>query len=130
MNDTSEAYKPEGYSSISPYIMASNAEKFIAFATEVFAAKPLRRMDNSDGSVMHAELQIDDSVLMIADGGDTAFPVWLHVYVSDVDATYQQALAAQGECIAEPSESDEIDRRAGVKDPTGNTWWISTPISR
>lgn len=70
----------------------------------------------------HVELQIDDTIVMIADGGTASFPTWLHVYVPDVDATYQRALNARGVSEAEPSESDGIDRCAGVKDPTGNIW--------
>lgn len=124
----SEPYKPQNYSSVSPYIMANDAKKLIEFVTEVFAAKQLRRADNPDGTVMHVELQIDDTVVMITDGGTSSFPTWLHVYVPDVDATYQRALKAHGVSEAEPSESDGIDRRGGVKDPVGNIWWISTPI--
>jgi len=68
-------------------------------------------------------------VVMIADaiGGYPAFPAWLHVYVPDVDATYKKALAAGGVPVQEPmrKESDP-DKRAGFKDPSGNTWWVST----
>lgn len=67
-------YKPQNYSSVSPYIMANDAKKLIEFATEVFAVKQLRRADNPDGTVMHVELQIDDTVVMIADGGASSFP--------------------------------------------------------
>lgn len=121
-------YKPSGYSSVSAYIMADDAQRLIRFVTEVFGAKQLRRVDNPDGTIMHAELQIDDTVVMVADGGSSSFPVWLHIYVSDVDASYRRALDAGGVSAGEPSEDDGIDRRAGVKDPVGNTWWISTPL--
>ena len=87
----------------------------------------LRRFDNSDGSVMHAEVQIDDTVVMIADT-DQPFPVWLHVYVPDVDAAYQRALKAGGVYVQEPVQKDEPDRRGGVKDPAGNTWWLATQV--
>lgn len=123
-----KSHKPQGYSSVSPYIMASDAKRLIEFVNKVFAAKQLRCFDNPDGTVMHAELQIDDTVVMIADGGASSFPTWLHVYVPDVDVTYQRALDSSGVSVGEPSESDGIDRRAGIKDPTGNTWWISTPL--
>ena len=126
----SRAYKPKDYSSVSPYVMSKDAKTFIEFATEVFAAKRLRHFDNPDGTVMHAELQIDDTTVMLADGGDDSFPSWLHVYVPDVDKTYRRALKAGGISVEEPSKSDGIDRRAAVKDPTGNTWWLATPLER
>ena len=69
------------------------------------------------------------TVVMIADAGGAypAFPAWLHVYVSDVDATYKKALAAGGVSVQEPvRKQGDPDRRAGVRDPSGNTWWIST----
>lgn len=82
-----------------------------------------------NGSIMHAEVLIDDTVVMVADsGGDNpAFPVWLHVYVPDVDASYRRALEAGGLPVDEPKRMEgDPDRRGGVKDPAGNTWWIAT----
>jgi PhnB protein len=129
MNST---YKPPGYTSVAVYLMADGAQRVIDFLTATFDTKPLRRFDNPDGTIMHAELQIEDTVIMIADGGEghPAFPVWLHVYVPDVDATYQHALRAGGTSVQEPVQKGDPDRRAGVKDPAGNTWWIATQIGQ
>lgn len=125
-----QSYKPPGYASVSAYIMVDGAQRVINFLTETFDARQLRRYDNPDGSIMHAEVKIDDTVVMLADGGEgyPAFPVWLHVYVADVDATYQRALDAGGTSVQEPVQKDDPDRRAGVKDPAGNTWWIATQV--
>lgn len=125
-----QAYKPHGYSSVSVYIMADGAQHLIDFLTEAFDAKELRRFDKPDGSIMHAEVQIDDTVVMIADSGEgnPAFPVWLHVYVPDVDASYRRALEAGGLSVQEPVQKDDLDRRGGVKDPAGNTWWLATQV--
>src|SRR4028118_2318665 len=125
----SQTYKPQGYSSVSVYIMADGAQRVIDFLIETLDARPLRRFDMPDGSIMHAEIQIDDSVVMIADAGSAfpSFPVWLHVYVPDVDASYQRMIAAGGVSVEEPKQKEgDFDRRAGVKDPAGNTWWIAT----
>ena len=68
---------------------------------------------------------------MIADAGGEfpAFPSWLHVYVPDVDATYQRALEAGGVSVQEPQQKKgETDRRGGVKNIAGNTWWIATQV--
>lgn len=91
----------------------------------------LRRYDMPDGSVMHAEVRIGDSVVMIGDAGGEwpAIPSSLHVYVADVDAAYRRALAAGGVSVQEPTRKEgEPDRRGGVEDPGGNTWWIATQV--
>jgi uncharacterized glyoxalase superfamily protein PhnB len=124
------SYKPEGYASVSAYMMADGAQRVIDFLKATFDAKELRRFDNPDGSIMHGEVQIYDSVLMISDASNSfaAFPIWLHVYVPDVDATYERALAAGGVSVQEPVQKGDPDRRAGMKDPAGNTWWIATQV--
>jgi PhnB protein len=125
-------YKPQGYASVSVYIMADGAQRLIDFLTKTFDARETRRMEQPDGSIRHTELQVDDTVVMLADAAEAypAFPVWLHVYVLDVDATYKRALAAGGISVQEPVQLEgEPDRRGGVKDPCGNTWWIATQVS-
>ena len=79
---------------------------------------------------MHGEVKIDDTVVMLSDASESypAFPVWLHVYVPDVAATYEKALAAGGISVQEPVKKDDPDLRAGVQDPTGNTWWLATQV--
>ncbi len=125
-----QSYKPDGYSSVAVYIMAEGAQRVIDFLKQVFDAEELRRYDKPDGSIMHAEVRIDDTVIMLADAGSEfpGFPVWLHVYVPDVDATYQRALATGGVSVQEPKQQGDPDRRGGVKDPAGNTWWIATQV--
>jgi PhnB protein len=123
--------KPPGYSTVSVYLVAQGAQSVIDFLRNTFDAVPLRRFDNPDGTIMHSEVRIDDSVIMIADSGRPypAFPVWLHVYVEDVDKTYQRALAAGGTSVQEPVRKEgDPDKRGGVKDPAGNTWWIATQV--
>ena len=124
--------KPEGYSSVSVYLVVDGAQRVIDFLKKTFDATELRRYDMPDGSIMHAEVRIDDTVVMIADGGGAwpAFPSWLHVYVQDVDATYQRALEAGGVSVQAPERKEgDPDRRGGVKDPSGNTWWIATQVA-
>lgn len=129
------SWKPKQYSSVSPYVMARGAQRVIDFAKEVFGATELRRHDTPDGGIMHAEFRIDDSIIMIADGEPPggkwpAFPTWMHVYVSDVDEVYRRALAAGGVSVQAPSQREgDPDRRSGVKDPAGNTWWIASQVS-
>jgi uncharacterized glyoxalase superfamily protein PhnB len=124
------AYKPKGHSSVSIYMMAEEAHRVVKFAKAVFHAEILRKIDRADGRIMHAELRIEDSVMMLSDSTDEypAFPVWLHVYVPDVDTTYARALEAGGVSVQAPERKGDEDRRSGVRDPAGNVWWISTRV--
>lgn len=124
------AYKPDGYPSLAPYLVANGAPRLIDFLAEAFGAETTRRFDRDDGSVMHAEVQIDDTVVMLTDGTDDLppFPAWLHVYVPDVDEAYRRALAAGATSVQAPEQKGDPDRRCGVLGPAGNTWWIATQV--
>lgn len=125
----SSAWKPEGYSTASPYLVVEGAQRVIDFLTQVFDAEPLRRYEMPDGSIMHAEVRIGDTVIMLGDaGGEWApMPAMVHVYVPDVDATYQRALDAGAEPVLAPERhEDDPDRRGGVRGPAGTSWWIAT----
>jgi len=127
-----ESFKPEGYTTVSPYLITAGAQSVITFVEQAFGARALRRYELPDGSIMHAEVQIGDSVVMLGDSGPEwpAVPAHLHVYVEDVDATYDRALKAGGVSIQAPKrQREDPDRRGGVKDPAGNTWWIATQIA-
>lgn len=121
-------WKPAGYSQVSPYLIVDDADRTIVFLEEVFGAERLRHFSDDQGRVMHAEVRIGDSVIMIADGNEGWPPIGAHVYlyVPDVDEAYRRALAAGGESVQEPVRKDDEDRRGGVKDPGGTTWWIAT----
>ena len=123
-------FKPTGYSSVSVYVVTDGAQRLIDFLREVLDVELLRRSDRSDGLIEHAEVRFDDTVVMLTDGGEgfPAFPVWLHVYVPDVDETYRRALAAGGRSVQEPVQKGDADRRSGVMDPCGNTWWFATQV--
>jgi PhnB protein len=125
------SYKPEGYNSVSPYLVVNGAAATIAFLVEVFGAVKLRQIPNDEGKLIHAEVRIDDTVVMIADGGDdwSPIPCHVHIYVSDVDATYKRAIAAGAMSVQEPiNKKDDEDKRGGVKDAGGTTWWIATKV--
>jgi uncharacterized glyoxalase superfamily protein PhnB len=129
-NPMPQPYKPTGYTSVAPYLIVNGAAHTIEFLTQVFDAVPLRRFDDPSGKVMHAEVRIDDTVLMLADSAEgwPANPSNVHIYVPDVDATYQRALAAGAEPVQMPAQKDDPDKRGGVKDAGGTTWWIATQV--
>jgi PhnB protein len=125
----SRTFKPEGYNSVSPYFIIRGAQKFIDLMKLIFDARELRRYDLPDGSVMHAELQIDDSVIMLGDASDRfpQVPVVIHVYVPNVDEVFKKAVEAGCEVVERPKESDgDPDRRGTFKDFAGNMWSIGT----
>src|SRR5437660_8441603 len=116
------SYKPEGYSTVSPYLIAAGAQAVIDFLKKAFGARELRRYDMPDGSIMHAEVRIGDTVVMIGDAGEhwPAVPAHLHVYVDSVDETYRQALDAGGVSVQPPRQKGEDpDRRGRREGPCG-----------
>lgn len=125
-----ESYKPAGYTSVAPYLIVDGAARTIDFLSRVFGAEELRRFPAPDGTVMHAEVRIGDTVVMLTDGAEGWPPVpsHVHVYVEDVDATYRRALDAGAESAQEPVQKDDEDKRGGVKDAGGTTWWIATRV--
>jgi uncharacterized glyoxalase superfamily protein PhnB len=90
----------------------------------------IRRFTDADGKIMHAEVRLDDTVIMLADGAEEwpPMPSYVHVYVADVDATYQRALAAGATTVQAPVKKEDADKRGGVKDAGGITWWIATKV--
>lgn len=122
------AHKPQDYSSVSPYLIVDGAGRTIEFLSRVFGAVELRRFPNPEGAVLHAEVQLDDTVIMLADGNAAwpPNPSHVHVYVPDVDAVYRRAFDAGAISVQEPVRKDDEDKRGGVKDAGGTTWWIAT----
>lgn len=122
-------FKPNGYNSVSPYFIVNGAEKFIALMAEIFDATVSRRYDMPDDSIMHAEIQIDDSIIMLGEASERfpAVPMVMHVYVPDVDATFQRAITAGCEVIQAPkTQENDPDKRGTFKDFAGNMWSIGT----
>ena len=125
-------YKPPGTTSVAPYLLVEDAPRYLRFLAEAFDGEILRRFDRPDGALAHAEVRIDDTVVMLAEATAAfpAFPVWLHVFVPDVDAAHARALAAGARSIQAPmQEPHDPDRRGGIVDPAGHTWWLTTLAS-
>lgn len=124
------SYKPKDYNSVAPYLIVDGAQRTVDFLKQTFDAVQLRHFAAADGSIRHAEVRIDDSVIMLADKteGWPPIPSYVHIYVPDVDDTYQRALAAGAESVQAPEKKDDADKRGGVKDAGGTTWWIATQV--
>lgn len=118
---------PEGYRTLSPYVVAPQAEELVRFVSRVFETSERRRMTGAAGAY-HYEVELGDSVLMIGEGGSTSFPAMLHVYVEDSDVVYERALAEGATSAAEPHDTDFGDHRAAFDDRWGNQWWVATRV--
>jgi PhnB protein len=122
---------PEGYHTLTPYLVVQDAPALIDFAGRTFGAVETFRAIGSAGGI-HAEVRVGDSMLMIGGGGPglswrgESRPTALHVYVEDTDAVYQRALEAGGVSIYAPADQSYGERGGGVKDQSGNYWYIAT----
>jgi len=124
-------YKPAGYNSLSPYLIVDGAQRMIDLLIRVFDARELRRYDNPDGTIMHAEVRLDDSVLMLGDASEHFPPntLLLHVYVPNVDETYDRAIQAGCTPMEPPQErTGDPDRRGTFRDFSGNVWSVATQL--
>lgn len=122
-------FKPENYNSLSPYFIINGAQKLIDLLTHVFRAEEVRRYDTEDGKIMHAEVRIDDSIVMISDSSEQYPPnqLLVHLYVPDVDDAFRKAVEYGCEALEKPkSREGDPDRRGMFKDFGGNVWAIGT----
>jgi len=127
---------PEGYHSVTPYLIFSGASDAIAFYKKALGAEEVTRMDGPGGRIHHAEIRIGDSHIMLGDeqpeigavspktiGGS---PVSIHLYVEDVDAAVERAVAAGAKLVRPVADQFYGDRTGGVEDPFGYRWFIAT----
>lgn len=122
---------PQGYHTATPYLIMRGADKTVDFLKNAFGAKlSFDPMMSPDGKIMHADLMIGDSHVMISEATEQhpAMPTMVHLYVPNVDAVYQRAVTAGGSSTMAPADQFYGDRGAGVKDPSGNHWYIATHV--
>ena len=119
---------PAGFRSLTQYLILDRAADFLKFIEGAFGASEKFLMRDADGIIRHAEAQLGESILEFAGacGQWKAMPAGLHYYVRNSDEVYAQALKAGGTSLYEPANRDYGDREAGVRDPAGNFWFIST----
>jgi PhnB protein len=121
---------PDGYHTVTPYLIVDDAQKLIDFLKRAFDAKETFCMKGEGEKIRHAEVLIGDSIVMISD----ANPQWkarssmIYLYVEDVDAVYKRALQAGATSIKEPENQFYGDRSAGITDPVENYWGIATHV--
>ena len=124
---------PKGYRTLTPYIVAQNADELIDFVRATFDAEETFRSVGGGGG-RHAEVRLGDSMMMIGGGGPgltwhgESSPGAFHVYVRECDVTHKRALQAGAESIHEPMDQPYGERSSAVKDKAGNFWYIATQL--
>jgi uncharacterized glyoxalase superfamily protein PhnB len=126
MADTLETYR-----TVTPYLVVSDGDAEIKFLEDAFGATGRVCERRPDGSLMHAEIRIGDSLVMIGQASDQwkAIPSSLYVWIPNVDEVYAQALAAGATSQSEPEDKPYGHRNAGVVDANGITWWLGSPVA-
>jgi PhnB protein len=121
---------PEGYNNVIPFFVCTNTQSVIDFAEKTFGAKVDDISKGEDGTIYHATLHIRDSAIMMSEGSEKwpAMPAMVYIYVENVDETYKKGLAAGGESLREPTDEFYGDRSCGLKDSSGNQWWIASHV--
>jgi uncharacterized glyoxalase superfamily protein PhnB len=124
------SYKPEGYRSVTPYLIVRDVGGLIGFLQRAFGAEETERHMRPDGTVMHAAVRIGDSMVEMGEPGGEATPRpgSIHLYVESCDAVYESAVRAGGASLMEPSDQFYGDREAGIEDPASNHWYIATHV--
>lgn len=120
---------PSNYTRVMPYLILNRTSEFTKFMADVFDAKEQMIVPTEGGAVLHGELRIGDGVIMFAEAGGefNVMNAGIFIYVEDTDSTYQKALAAGATTVPGQEPADkEYGRACGVKDPFGNTWWITS----
>ncbi|HUI40963.1 MAG TPA: VOC family protein [Terriglobia bacterium] len=127
-----EAVRPADFTSVTPYLAVRGAVELLDFLKNVLGATETSRHPDPSGGIMHAEVRIGNSMLMVGGSPGMTYPetpAALHTYVDDVDAVYRRALEAGSASIHEPADMDYGERGASVKDPFGNHWYLATPLA-
>ena len=125
-----KSFKPEGCQQVIPYLIIKDPGKTVDFLKQVFNAKEAHISRDPQGRIMHASMQIGDSMLMMGAAMEQypAQPAMIYLYVPDVDGAYQRALSAGATSVQPVRDQFYGDRSGGVQDANGTQWWIGTHI--
>lgn len=123
-----EHHVRQGFAAVTPYLTVQNAAALIDFIVAVFDAEVIERSEGPGGSISHAVVRIDDSMIELSEATDEWGPraASLHVYVEDTEETFERALGAGATSIYEPTQMPYGERSGGVEDAFGNYWYIAT----
>lgn len=133
MNSVFDTYRPEGFTSLNLYLFVSNPQELIDFLKNTFYAQEIHRTINPDnGDIGNCIMKIGDTCFMIsqARGQFLDMHTSFYLYVNDVDAVFERSIKNGAEKVFDPADMDYGDRQGGIKDPSGNYWWISKRLQK
>jgi PhnB protein len=121
---------PDTYRSVTPYLVVPDADAELAFLKSAFGGTEVTCQRNDDNTVMHAEIKIGDSLILLGQAGAEwkALSAALYLWVDNVDATYAKAVQSGATSQSAPEDKPYGHRTAGVVDRNGITWWIGSPV--
>jgi PhnB protein len=121
---------PAGFHTVNAMLVVKDAEALISFCEAAFNGKCTERVNMPDGKLMHAEVQVGDSTIMLGQSTEQwpEATATLYLYLDDVDAAYQRAVAAGATSLGEPKDQFWGDRMGGFSDSNGNKWWVAKRI--
>jgi PhnB protein len=124
-------FRPAGYSSVTPYVFAENAESYVAFLVAALGGREIGRSLRPDGLIANCQVSVSGAVVMVSEASE-GFPpsrAAYYLYVEDADASVDHAVQCGAELIMAVDDMPYGDRQGGVRDPGGNIWWISTRMT-
>jgi uncharacterized glyoxalase superfamily protein PhnB len=123
----SKSHIPPGFHTVTPYIVVPGVARLLDFLKQAFGAVEKERMPRPDGSIAHAAVTLGDSVIEMGEAIEPrSMPMTFHIYISNVDEMYKNALAAGAKSLSEPKDQFYGERSAGLVDDWGNHWYIAT----
>jgi PhnB protein len=122
---------PEGHPTVTPYLKLPHTGRLLDFLKQAFGAEEIARLSKPDGTLLHAEVRLGNSLLKIHElpAGAVGKPCTLYYYADDVDAAFERAVDAGATPVFGPTDMYYGDRTACVTDVSGNDWWIATPVA-
>ncbi len=120
----------EDFRAITPYLFARDAARLIEFISKAFGGEETYRKERPDGAIIHAEMRVGNSMLMLGEATPQfgPMPTSIYLYVADSDGVYQRAMNVGGSSVFPIMTLPNGERYGGVKDPFGNIWWIATHV--
>lgn len=122
---------PEGFAVVTPYIFADGCNEYVRFLQAAFGAREIGRSTTPDGRIANCQLSFDTATIMVSEASEEfpASSAAFYLYVADADTSMERAVKAGAEKIMDAADMPYGDRQGGVRDPSGNIWWVSQRLS-
>jgi PhnB protein len=122
---------PEGFAVVTPYIFVDGVEDYVRFLEAALGAREIGRSSAPDGRIANCQMRFDTATIMISEASEDfpASSAAFYLYVDNADAAMDKALGAGADKIMDTADMPYGDRQGGIRDPSGNIWWVSQRLS-